>query len=33
MQKQKYEQAVSECKNWRILIKTVVGLNMNVFQK
>ena len=30
MEKQKYEQAISECKKWRSLIKTVVGRNITV---
>ena len=33
MEKHKYEQAVSECKKWRSLIKTVVGRNITVLSK
>ena len=33
MDKQKYEQAVSECKKCRSLIKTVVGRNITVVSK
>ena len=30
MEKWKYEQAVSECKKWRILIKKVLGTKITV---
>ena len=33
MEKRKYEQAVSECKKWSILIKTVVGRNINFLSR
>ena len=33
MQKQKYEQVVSECKKYRSLIKTFVGRNTTVLPK
>ena len=33
LEKQKYEQAVSEYKKWLSLIKTVVGINVNAFSK
>ena len=33
MEKYKYEQAVSECKKWRSLIKTVIGRNITVLSK
>ena len=33
MEKWRYEQAVSECKRWRILIKRFLGETLLSFQK
>ena len=33
MEKQKYEQVISECKKWRIFIKTFVGRKITVLSK